>query len=222
MNRLTKLTIENSAFTDGDTKDITIASNLKELNLIWNIEISEEGIKDINTLSYLEKLNLNGSGIRLAPTSFNSLGRLKSLVELQIENSPINNNTLVLLCRSLKELRVLSVSGCRNLSDNGIVELSQVSNIVSLNLNYTNITNRSLTSLSQSKTLAKLRIGSTLVTDEGLVNLSKTKSVANDGHWNLLQMTCLLILDVTGSNISKNEVLEYLEKVTKDVNIIGP
>ncbi len=90
---------------------------------------------------------------------------------LKTENRQITDRDLRLL-RSFPRLNHLVIKNCQQVSDDGLSELSRLSNLQYLYLNDTPITDAGLAHLAALKNLKELSLTDTKVTGAGLVQLS--------------------------------------------------
>lgn len=99
------------------------------------------------------------------------------VLEVDLTNSKITDTDLELLS-SLSNLTVLSLAGCPNLTDAGLVHLQRLTKLQTLNLGPSKITDGGLKNLSELKQLEILNLSGTKIGDAGLAHLSSLKKIS--------------------------------------------
>ena len=232
---LQKLNIEDCVFKDNNIKHISKAKTLKELNLLWNVGIHEEGIEYISNLSELRKIALNGDDLRCMNTNaFKQLWKLENLTDLSLECSSINDEILCFLCSHLKHLERLSIAGCKQVTDTSIRNLCTKTSIIkSLNINHTNITDTALSEINNLRGLQKLYMRNTTTTNLGVSYLQNATSlmlldlsytlISDDVIRYLKSLTSLKVLSINATGVTSDAILRLCRLTTfKNLNVSGP
>lgn len=79
---LRELSLSNLRLTDSDLEKVSTVSNLQYLNLSWNKNITDDGLKHLTKLRYLKKLNLAQCSITPASLTYFRQMRLTQVPEL--------------------------------------------------------------------------------------------------------------------------------------------
>ncbi len=88
----------------------------------------------------------------------------------------VTNEDLAFLSSNLTSLELL---GCRNITDDGLKEVSKLKNLTWLNLRWCNITNEGLKEVSKLENLTSLNLSWCNITDDGLKDVSKLKTLTS-------------------------------------------
>jgi Leucine-rich repeat (LRR) protein len=99
------------------------------------------------------------------------LGSLKDLNRLDLSLTHISDNGLSYLAAS-RHLRELSLAGCKQITDAGLVHVRDLKNLETLKLGYTDLNGAGFVYLKSLKKLAYLDLSHTKVRSEGLQHLS--------------------------------------------------
>lgn len=96
--------------------------------------------------------------------------------EINLTNSAINDTDMELLS-SMTTLQTLTLNGCRNMTDAGLVYLGSLKNLRGLALERTNITDKGMVHLKDLTEIGLLSLNWTRVGDAGLKQLSGLKKM---------------------------------------------
>lgn len=153
--------------SDADLKKI--ASDLSSRSKLA-LDLSEFDIKG-DGFKYLNNLDL--FALSFDKTNFDNpkLSGLKmdSLQVLDFSNSKISDEGLSSLS-NLKNLRAISLTNCKNITDSAVCNLIKTHTLEELYLADTMVTDKSLACMANSK-LTRLTFGKTNISNEGLKNL---------------------------------------------------
>lgn len=192
LNTLTDLEILSCAFVDIKDKefaDITKLTKLKYLYL-WSQKISDVSLGQLDRLENLEVLTLgdnsdyDGTGLaqikpmlsvsqirfdysRFADDAMPYLERFPNLGFLSLLGTKVTDKGLSHL-KSFSRLQTLELSENPQLTDSWTKDLSQLSRLLVLVLNETNITDEALKNLATCQSLRELKVRKTKVTAEGI------------------------------------------------------
>lgn len=153
----------------GATMEMDQAGNTTEVSLI-HTPITDSGLKNLEKLTSLQKLDLGGTPITDA-----GMKHIKGLTSLKIINlgaTQITDSGLKQL-KGLTNLEELNLSYVSMITDDGLEHLKGLTNLQELNLGSTLITDAGLVHLKGLVKLQELNLGSTKVTDAGLVHLTE-------------------------------------------------
>lgn len=114
------------------------------------------GMEKIRNLKNLRTLQLDGRGVK--DKGVLALNTLTSLESLELTNADITNQALKEI--ALPELKKLSLSGCTQLTDEGLKNLEGVDTVEYLNLVDTGVAGRDLTGLAVIPTLREVVLSS--------------------------------------------------------------
>jgi len=104
-------------------------------------------------------------------TARQSVEKLKNLNRLTTLSLGWNDVVSVSPFKNLIGLVSLELTGCKNLKDDGIIDLKNLVNLMDLSLAYTGITDKALVIVKVLTKLFKLSLQGCDVTDKGLMNL---------------------------------------------------
>lgn len=174
---LTSLDIQNSDVYDKHLQHIILLTNLEHLTLKNDYYI-EEGIECLSNMTKLKSLNLN---IKLS--NFQFLNKMTRLKRLCLNNKLITDILIMDLHSIMPELEYLSLPSCK-LSNVGINNLIQLTNLEHLNLSNTKIRDDNLQIITNYLiNLKSLELESCdELTNHGLIYLSR---LINLEHINL-------------------------------------
>lgn len=98
------------------------------------------------------------------------LQHLKSLETLDLRKTNVSDAALTHLA-SLSTLRILKLEYSPQLTDKGLNDIAELSNLLELDLAFVPVTDQSITSLTKLKSLQKLYLYGTQITDQGIQKL---------------------------------------------------
>lgn len=135
---------------------------------------------------------------------------------------PVTNTDLLSLS-GLPKLEYLSLSSC-GIGDEGLANVSSLSNLKQLTLNATHVSNNGLRHLKGLSNLERLDFSSTDVGDDGLAHLTsvpqlkalllRDTKLSDNGMPVVARFSTLLILDVSGTQVS-NSGLVALKRMAR-------
>ncbi|MCI0699848.1 MAG: hypothetical protein L0241_02020 [Planctomycetia bacterium] len=174
---------------------------LSELNGIKNIyalrltngPITNAGLKHLNSMTSLEVLWIKGCD-KITYEGLDSIARLTRLRELDLSDSPANDQTVKVInqCQELTRLRV----GGTKITDTGVQALMG-QKLKALDLSVTAVTDAGLSKLSTLLSLNVLMLTGCNITDAGLLHLKECRKLEH--------------LDVAETKVSKKGI-EMLKK----------
>jgi hypothetical protein len=170
--------------TDTSLRSIRELHNLVDLQLAENSKISNEGLKYLQEMTGLTHLTLRSTGIN--NTALSHIEKLISLEFLDLSYTEISDSALASLC-VLYKLKMLSLEGCRKITDHGMIHLRSVDSLVDLRLADTEITDKGLTHLMHLQNLEKIDIGRCWKVTSGYVNnIRKSRRATKKGKPKIL------------------------------------
>jgi hypothetical protein len=104
------LTLHGYDFDDEDLRLVSKWTHLEALHLIYNHGVTDNGMKQVESMSKLKRLILWDTQVSSA--GMKALSRLTDLEHLEIQNSPVGDIGLDSL-KNLKKLRVLYLFGTK-------------------------------------------------------------------------------------------------------------
>lgn len=119
---------------------------------------------------YLERINLNGTGV--TDEDLEPFQELRQVQDLALQDAAITDAGLARL-KGLKKLRTLSLYKT-GVTDKGLEELRDFKNLQKLDLSYTAVTDAGLEQLAGLKGLQQLYLHGTPVTNEGVAKLKQS------------------------------------------------
>jgi hypothetical protein len=164
---LQSLDLFSSKVTGEGLTELGRFRQLRHLELSQN-QVTDEAIRSLHKVGLLHAL-------RMATTDPDDVPRPKGpddVTRLNLANTCITDASLKYL-RPLKNLRSLSLSGCRDVGDAGLKDLASLPNLKALVVNYTAITDMGLKNLASVKTLERVTLDRTKVTEAGIQHLRK-------------------------------------------------
>ncbi len=179
------------------------------------------GLTMISTLPAVESIDL--SGTLLSDNRRMWLILNPRITELDVSDTQITDITLREICRQNTMLKKLDMKGT-GITDAGLEQLSQLTELTELGLSDTAITDEGLRHVKQLSRLKNLYLGGTMVSGEGLINLRGLRNlevlnlrdtfVTDAGLANLRELDQMLVLYLGGTQVS-DDGLSHLQGLTK-------
>jgi internalin A len=165
-------------------------SSLSQMQQLTHLDISDTAASDdtLNALrlcASLTSLRLNNTHVTDAGLARN--GGLDRLKLLSIDNTAVKASGMKAV-GELRSLSSLSVSGCHEVTDEMISQMTNISAMRELDLSMTSVSNAVLQGVRQAKDLRVLSISGTGVGDEGMAHLAVLDTVE--------------VLDLSGTQVS--------------------
>lgn len=121
--------------------------------------------------------SLNLVGVKLTPKGWQQLNSLKSLEEIIVSESNINDEDLKQLANN-KYIKTLSLSACKQITDACVETLTTMKKLKSIHLAKTKVTDNFLEALANKGSLKELDLEETAITDRGIeVLCQKNKEI---------------------------------------------
>merc|ERR1711890_71892 len=133
LSHLKKLSLKGSRVQDADIKLICLIPNLEELHLFGCFKVSDKCFDYICGFSLLKKLSVTHNAT-ISIESAMQVQRLRGLVSLNVEDTFVNDKTLLHIGQHLKSLQVLNLSCCSEVTDTGIQSICALSLIKKLDI----------------------------------------------------------------------------------------
>lgn len=145
---------------------------LKKLGLI-DVPLSGEHMEALSQLSTLEELHLIENRIQ-SDDHFSSFKNLTDLKSLLINSQTITNNSIEILSKST-DLTILSLNGCKNISDVAIKSLTKMKNLERLSLADTSFTEDGIIKVTRLEKLIVLSLARLPCSKKSINEVSKMK-----------------------------------------------
>jgi serine/threonine protein kinase/Leucine-rich repeat (LRR) protein len=171
-NTLRHLSLDKTRITDKGLKHILKMSQLRNLDLSYIPDITSEGVKKLAALK-LVRLNLCGYSLK---DSLKTVSQMETLKQLDIGRSSLSDRTIDQL-KDMTNLVALSINGTEVTSD-GFKYLSGLKNLQRLNASRLKINDDSVVHI-MNLPIFVLDYSVTQITDKGCVALSKMPHLAN-------------------------------------------
>ena len=140
-------------FDDDHVRLLKYTPTLKYLSLYGCYKISDEGLKPLENLIVLKRLDL--VSCRIAKTALNSIEKLTTLEEMYL--SPSNKITDLTFLEKLVKLKKLKLIDCRHVTDSGFKYIENLAALEFLMICFNNnITDASLKTIEKLATLEVL------------------------------------------------------------------
>jgi hypothetical protein len=173
--------------------DINHMVNLKSLTIVNGSGLTQDGIKNITNLTYLDMSRSN--------TPYD-LNHLKKLIRLEAADTEISDRDI----KSLTQLEVLSVGRCEHIRD-----LSSLVNLIELGADETNLTNQGLQNLTKITYLELDNVSG--VTDLNHMILLKVLSIRENSGVTNEGIKNLILTELTASKNSNIQMTVVLENM---------
>jgi len=198
---LTKLSISSCQLQAGDVEAITSVSTLRELSLkylLYQQPFDYSEYSGLVRLKYLKSLSILPCNVLVTfddTLLVQNLTRITNLVDLRIHSDQLGDAAFAKLCNNIKTtICLLDVSRCRNISRNGLVHLSLLEKLKSLNINQiSGVDDSTLTYVKDLPCLKVLRMSLTQVGRQGIPTKLPPKNV-------------LTYLDVSSTRLCDDDV----------------
>lgn len=176
MPALKKLTLEAEHITERGLNALS-ESGVEEL-VLHNANVSSAGFGKLATLPHLVQLSVQATSVHeIGDEAVDVITKsLPALTTLKLESTQISNAVLKKLER-LKQLRRLSLSFSKGLSDEGMPAVARLSHLQSLNLSGVDVTDDGLQVLSQMVGLQELYLWRARISDKAAASISKMKDL---------------------------------------------
>lgn len=122
---------------------------------LGDMDIAPQSLEKLNQLPNLYRLGLRENHISKA--QIKALAKLKTVEELDFRECHLDLNDLPLLS-AMPALKELDLSGCKEVNDKSMPQLTKFARLKSLFLDHTDITNEGLECLAQMHKLKHLRL----------------------------------------------------------------
>lgn len=177
--KLARLDLALTRIGDHGLKNLGAAAGLRELNLYYAEQITDEGVAGIKGLRELRILNLRGT--KITDTTLEHLAGMTKLESLDIGFAQVGDSGLERLA-GLENLRELTIGG-NKLTDIGLLPLRQLPRLAYLDIGgrqrtdsglwFMGLTDRGIETLTTLKQLRELRLGDLKCSRAGLDRLSQ-------------------------------------------------
>ncbi|XP_019851981.1 PREDICTED: F-box/LRR-repeat protein 13-like [Amphimedon queenslandica] len=156
-----------------------LAKSCRDLQVVYLAgctKISDQGLKSLGHLKKIHSLNLadcsrvSDAGVRYI-VEHNSGPVLR---ELNLTNcAKISDVTPLRIAQHCRNLMYLNLSFCEHISDTGVELLTQLSNLVDLDVTGCSLTDLGVIALGQNKKLMHLGLSEVDVTDDAIIKMAK-------------------------------------------------
>lgn len=171
--QLAQLDIQGFHVNDEGMEAIGKLTNLESLTSI-DFRGTDAGSKHLKNLTSLRKLRFSPLGI---PTkSMTHLSELKKLEELEILVVKADVDVGLVALQKMKQLKRLSLSA--HLTDKHLQNLSELTNLESLNVSHAQITDEGLAHLKSLTKLTELNLGWNKIQGPGLAHLKSLQQLS--------------------------------------------
>ena len=231
-SRLKRLNLEHTRFSDKDLQLLTFCPQLRELDLS-ETKVTFQGLNSA-PLKSLSKLVL--SRINLENIPKNLIRNNPQIEEIDLSRNPIHDDAISLLAR-LTKLKVVNLARTPITGD-GFRQLAKLA-LQKVDLNGSGVTNEGILYLSKITSIVSLDISLTQVSDPGLTHLYKLNSLKLlsvgyipflEPKQNLLTPNAIVslckrrkldTLRINGISLTANELLE-LKKHVREIHYHSP
>jgi len=225
LRKLESFDLSTVRFSDNVLKEISQLDQTIELRLDFvpfeDVHVSKLApLKRLSTIWFLHTAITN--------KSLRQLGTMPSLQHLILKKTDITDGGLVHL-RDLKDLKTLLLPS--EITDNGLEELANLSNILHLDISNTKVTDKGLEFVATMSNLQTLCLNDTAVGDAGLKHLAKLEGlrtlylsgtkVSDKGLSNLESLKSLEYLEIRDNNVTEG-VLQKLRTAVPSCTVFGP
>lgn len=179
LKNLKKLSFQNSHINDVCFQGIVTLQSLQELQLVQCSEITGRCLSYISQVRISKLVYAYQELFHSEDERIQDLSSLFDLKYLSLEFTGINDRLVTNIQCNLKNLIVLNVSWCSDLTDSCFINISQLIFLQNLNVSRcTRITDAGVLYLSDLKSLEWLDIsGCSVITDKGLSYLAQVSSL---------------------------------------------
>ena len=160
------------AFTDAVAARLQELPDLRSLQLP-DCEITNEVLEFIASLSRLERLHLNSTGVTSA--GLTHLTQLSNLTELVLADCELDDGGMKMVAQ-LNSLRILNLDGT-NVTDEGLEHLAALQNIEKLYLGGTEVEGTGFAKFDSHDDLIHLSLPDTRLTEKGLSSLKNLRGL---------------------------------------------
>jgi hypothetical protein len=164
---------ENPDITDQGLASLRKLTRLRALGLSKS-RLTDAGIANLQHMADLEWLDLEGCSV--GDEGMRIVARMTKLQQLNLKNCAHVTDEGLAQIDGLPALECLSLRGAR-ITDAGLAYLSHLPRLASLDLSYTRITDKGLAHLAALTSLQELSICATAITENGLLQLASLKNL---------------------------------------------
>ncbi len=224
--RLTTLKLGGIALDDSSLKQVAELDSLQSLSLCACLKVTDDGVaslaasKSLRTLDLSHCIGVQGLGISglsqittlltagtcVTETWLKSIGKLHSLIELELTSASKVNDAGLVQLKGLKKLQNLNLSYSREVTDVGLAALAELVELTELNLEaLKKVTDIGVRHLKNLTKLRVLNLRQCTLTDDGVKHLAELGA---------LQVIDLRCRQVTGAGLLQLKTLKSLRKLT--------
>ena len=173
---------------------------------------SMDGINQLKNCKKLQSVSFNGAPV--TDEDLKGLIELTGITELWFHGPKITDAGVKMIAR-IESLRFLTLQEASNVTDAGIEHLASLKNLMSLNLDGTQLTDKALKHIKELSGLNFLSLGSTRITDEGAKDLAEMNGLIT------LSVDETVISDKGLAEIVESSNLKALELCSTKVTFAG-
>jgi Leucine-rich repeat (LRR) protein len=174
LSRLKSLSVSDSMITDEDLAYIGKLQGLTDLTLAFNEKVTDAGLKHLDGLKNLRRLDIAFTGVK--GSGLSALSRLP-LTKLHLSGSQVDDDGMQSVA-GIASLETLDIGDTR-ISDKGVEKVRGLKNLKKLDLQLNRITDKSIPALESLIQLEELNIEFTDLSAAGYeklrLKLNKTK-----------------------------------------------
>lgn len=148
LSRMEFLSLENTSITDQGATALSKLTELKELDIGSN-KITAGSIRALCRLPNVVRLGLTSTNV--TPDWVPYFGKFKSLINLGIPWSPIDDAGLATLASTAPRIEILELRGCGNITDAGLSSIRTMKKLHEVDLRETHISNRAVEALRKAR-----------------------------------------------------------------------
>jgi Leucine-rich repeat (LRR) protein len=198
--KLKTLSLVEATITDKKLSHLAELTQLEELWLDFNPQITDVGLNHLQNLNNLKVLRFFQSPI--TDEGFATFKNMKKLEDLQVGKSRITDRSMKLIGQ-MKNLQTLDLQGTK-ITDAGAAQLAKLKHLKWLCLKDTAITDAGIKHIRNLTELKWLFLGNTKITDNGLDHLTRLTK---------LKTLNLPKTDITDKGLEKLTALKNLERL---------
>ena len=196
---------------------------------LQDTDITDKDLRLLTDIPSIEGLYLSGTNV--VGTGFDKLLQLKNLKSIGF-GAKITNESLRHVGK-LRSLTHLSFGHAKQIDDDGLLYLSDLTNLERVNLWHTGMSNEGLETISALPRIRAIIAGGTKITDSGTRCLRKNQTlevlvlqntiIGDETLKNLSKISTLKELVVTGTNITDDGLAslndcQHLKKLSRSTN----
>lgn len=211
---LEHLEIQQAPLTGQRLASLGRLPRLRRLQLRQCDQLTDQAILGIGQLEQLVLLAVDVPA-EVAETQLLEVARLEKLKDLRLSGPAVSDALIRELAR-LRQLRVLTLIDCPEVTQHGIAALGQLRSLQQLTLMNLDVEEAGLQSWRTLNSLQKLRMPGTSVSDSGLAHLAQLPSLQ------ILDLSeCRLIGDVGLGYLAQLATLEDLNLFATQITVDG-